>query len=77
MPVCFETHPQQSSTIRCATCGKQGVIIWEDVTRPDGAGKDLVRIEGAFFERLSAKPPHQIELVCDVCGSAQKSQLQP
>lgn len=70
----FDCH--KTEHIFCPTCGKEGAVIWELAARARGDGKDLVRIEGDFYERLSRKPPFPIELICHVCGTAQHGPLQ-
>jgi hypothetical protein len=67
----FGCYPTHASTVECPKCGKKGSIVWEDVPRPDGVAKELVRIDGDFFERIARKPPYPIELVCNGCGTPQ------
>jgi hypothetical protein len=68
MAVCFGCYDSHSNSITCPRCGRVGTIIWETVSTPDGDRKDLVGIEGGFYERLSNCPPYPIELVCEGCG---------
>jgi hypothetical protein len=56
---------QYAQEILCPKCSNRGVILWEG-TREE---KTLVRMSTAFYERLSKKPPHPIELVCQKCGN--------
>lgn len=67
----FGCYPTHADTIQCPKCGKKGSIVWEDVPHTNGVAKELVRIEGDFFERIAPKPPYPIELVCNRCGTPQ------
>jgi hypothetical protein len=58
----------------CPKCGRIGSVVWEDVpgSATDRAHRELIGIQGGFYERLSAKSPYPIELVCDSCGTVQE-----
>jgi hypothetical protein len=69
MSTLFGRHVfKHSDTIICPHCGRTGVIHWEEGKNAD---RNLLAIEGAFYERLCKKAPHPIELVCAGCGTAQ------
>ena len=57
----------QTDTIVCPRCGNCGVINWDLVPSPDGPKKEFAGISGEFYERLSKKSPHPIEIVCNNC----------
>lgn len=57
-----------SYTVVCGRCGKPGVILWDEVSRLNVTSRELISIEGPFFERLSKKQPYPIEMVCRACG---------
>ena len=57
----------------CPRCGKKGCLYWEHAHGGQGVRRDLVKIEGDFYERMSKKRPFRIELVCNGCGTAQQS----
>ena len=59
---------QEVDTIACRICGKRGKIFWDKISRVPGSMRDILGIDGPFFERLSKKPPYPIELVCRDCG---------
>lgn len=67
----FATHAdhQHSSSFFCRTCGCSGKIVWEDVSPLSNSMPELVGIDGPFFERVSKKPPFQVELICQECGA--------
>ena len=46
-------------------------MLWEDIAKPGrgAAMPELVRIDGDFYERIAARKPYPIELVCGVCGT--------
>jgi hypothetical protein len=67
----FGCYPHHSDSVVCPKCGQKGSILWEDVPRAGGDGKEMSRISGNFYERLSKKAPHPIELVCNGCGTSQ------
>jgi hypothetical protein len=52
--------------ITCPRCVNKGRLRWEE--GPSDASKELIGIEGNFYERLTKKS-WQIELVCNVCGA--------
>lgn len=58
---------QFTANIVCPGCGAIGVVTWEK----HGNERTLVRLSKGFYERLSKKEPHPIELVCSECGKAQ------
>jgi hypothetical protein len=60
-------HPDP---VKCPRCGKTGCLFWEAEAR--GSIKELVRIDGGFYERLAKRRPHPIELVCQGCGTVQR-----
>ena len=62
----YHFHAHQ---IHCPGCGKIGTIQWEDA--PSDNDRQLIKIEGDFYERLAKKEPYQIELVCSACGTLQ------
>lgn len=64
------TYSTHSNNLSCPRCGAGGTLKWEDTP---GGEKELVAIEGHFYERLARKAPHAIELVCDGCGTVQKA----
>jgi hypothetical protein len=66
----FGSYSTHSNTLSCPGCGANGTLKWEDTP---GGEKELVAIEGRFYERLARKAPHAIELVCDDCGTVQKA----
>jgi hypothetical protein len=71
-------YPHHTDQIICPKCGQKGIVLWEDIPRGDGIQKEMVKIDGGFYERLSKKAPYPIELVCDGCGTAQpEERLQP
>lgn len=72
----FGCYQQHVNKIVCPRCGKEGSVIWEALPHPEVARRDLVRVEGDFFDRIAKKAPHSIELVCNGCGSSQPSALQ-
>ena len=72
----FGSYVKHADTIRCPHCGKTGAIIWEDTDEDKGRHRDLIRIEGGFYERLARKTPYPIELVCNSCGTSQPSVLE-
>lgn len=53
--------------VRCTNCAATGKIFWEGL----GEQKTLVRLSDEFYERLGRLPPHPIEIVCRLCGTAQ------
>jgi hypothetical protein len=59
-----------TDTILCPKCGSAGVIKWDSVETPSGRRKDFAGLSGNFYERLSAKPPYPIEIVCGDCDLA-------
>lgn len=64
----FGFHQDQNTDrIECPKCGSVGVINWDCVPTPEGLRRDFVGINGDFYERLSTKAPHPIELVCTSC----------
>ena len=62
-----------SDPVSCPKCGAKGAVDWDGVSTLDGEAKELVHIEGNFYERLSKAPPHAIELVCNGCGTVQQT----
>lgn len=57
------------SVLTCRHCGQNGTAVWEGVAgEPQSV---LVSLDG-FYERLAAKKPHAIELVCHRCGEVQR-----
>jgi hypothetical protein len=72
----FGQYDLHAGTIRCPGCGKDGMVEWEDMPDRSGVTRQLVKIVGDFYERLSKKPPYPIELVCKDCGTAQTGPLQ-
>jgi hypothetical protein len=66
----FGTYGSHSNSLCCPGCGASGALKWEDM--PDG-GKELMGIEGNFYERLAKRAPHAIELVCHACGTVLKA----
>ena len=71
----FGTHQPHGGKIKCR-CGKVGSILWEDALS-EGVHREFVKIEGDFYERLSKRTPHPIELVCNSCGTAQPGPVVP
>ena len=65
----FGSYAIHSNILACPGCGASGALRWED--EPGHGGKQLVAIEGGFYERLAKKAPHAIELVCNGCGTVQ------
>ena len=59
--------------IECPKCGQKGVVTWEEnkYISVDGPEPTLIRLSSEFYERVSKKAPHVIELVCRKCGTAQ------
>jgi hypothetical protein len=76
MPSHFGTRGKYANTISCLRCGKTAVIKWQDAASEDGS-RELIAIEGGFYERLQRKKPYNIELVCLGCGTAQDYALHP
>jgi hypothetical protein len=72
----FGTHQLLDGEIHCR-CGKNGSILWEDAPSDGGDHQEFVKIDGDFYERLSKRPPHPIELVCNACGTAQPGLVLP
>jgi hypothetical protein len=68
-------HLKYSDTVRCPRCHRTGTIEWEAAAEKNL--KELVRINGEFYERVSKKPPFPIELVCVGCGTPQPAPVQP
>jgi hypothetical protein len=65
----FSTYTiQRTDTVTCHQCGNVGVLKWDCVPIPGGVRKEFVGIVGDFYERLSKKSPHPIELVCTACN---------
>ncbi len=62
----------QTDAIRCRACRNTGALVWQETAQ----GRQLVRIEGDFYERLVKKAPFPIEIVCNRCGKAKISPLQ-
>ena len=63
------TYSIHSNSLACPGCGASGALRWEETS---GYGdKQLIAIEGSFYERLAKKSPHAIELVCNSCGTVQ------
>lgn len=57
----------------CHKCGEKGFSVWEESATTDVEGeKVLVGLSKGFFERLNAKCPYEIELVCRRCETVQK-----
>jgi len=71
----FGSHHLHEGQIRCR-CGKIGKIIWEDAPSHEGVRREFVKLDGDFYERLSKRSPHPVELVCNACGSAQPGPVQ-
>lgn len=65
------TYSTHSNSLSCPGCGANGALRWEEA--PDASDKQLIAIEGDFYERLARKAPHAIELVCNDCGSVQEA----
>jgi hypothetical protein len=74
----FGTFPHAyTDTVRCAKCGACGVTNWDVVQTKDGSRKDFAGISGSFYERISNRPPYNIELVCTCCDTpASNPQIQ-
>jgi hypothetical protein len=67
-----------AALVTCPYCSEKGAVIWEEVVHPsEGRIKEMIRIEGGFYERISRKAPHPIELVCGRCAKSWLSPLQP
>ena len=64
---------QFTSAITCAGCGQNGIAVWEEnhTISPRGPEPTLVSLSKEFYERISKKSPHDIELVCQKCGAVQ------
>jgi hypothetical protein len=78
MPGRFGSYAHYFDKILCPKCGQRGQILWEEVPAKDSIRKDIVKIDGPFYERLGRKAPHPIELVCNGCETAQpEPPLQP
>ncbi len=62
-----------SIDLKCHRCGETGTSVWEENTRigPDGPQTELISPSAGFYERLTRKRPHQIELVCHTCDAVQ------
>ncbi len=73
----FGSHTSHCDAVHCSKCGTDGTIVWNELGGQDNVSREFVRIVGDFYERLRNKPPYPIELVCNICGTAQTSQLQP
>ena len=58
---------QFTAMIVCSTCGAVGAMTWEKV----GTERSLVSLSKGFHERIPAKKPYLIELVCNNCGGFQ------
>ena len=57
------------TTLTCRHCGEKGTAEWEGAAgEPQSV---LISLDG-FYERLAAKKPHAIELVCHRCGEVQR-----
>jgi len=56
--------------VKCPRCGKTGCLVWDSAVRKKS--RNLVQIDGDFYERMSKKPPYAIELVCEGCGALQR-----
>jgi len=56
----------------CPKCGARGRTIWER----EEWGLSLVGLSSGFYERLKKLSPVNIEIVCQVCGTAQ-SEVSP
>ncbi len=64
---------QQSTLMSCPNCGREGAVEWMETQMGQ---RDIVRIEGGFFERMNNEPPFGIDLVCPGCGATQPAPLQ-
>jgi hypothetical protein len=64
---------QFSVLIECPKCGEKGVATWEENKHTSVSGPEptLIRLSSEFYERVSKRAPHVIELVCRKCGTAQ------
>ncbi len=62
-----------SIDVTCHRCGQTGVSVWEENDRigPDGPQTELVRVSTGFYQRLTRKRPHLIELDCHRCEAVQ------
>jgi hypothetical protein len=59
---------RNSCEIVCQSCGRPGLVIWDDVTRRNVPTPELAGTGRPFYERLSNIAPYPIELVCPACG---------
>jgi len=59
--------------IRCPRCSRTGLIKWEDARVGDDGPRELIAIEGGFYECLQKKAPYSIELVCLGCGTPKRA----
>jgi hypothetical protein len=69
-------HPERDEftvDLKCHRCGQTGVSTWEENTGVNRNGRQtsLVSVSSGFYERLSKKSPHSIELVCHNCEAVQ------
>jgi len=62
-----QSSAQSQTTIACPKCGAHGECVWEN----ERGGPYLVSLSAAFFERLKNRPPFDVEIVCQQCGTAQ------
>jgi ribosomal protein S27E len=58
---------QSQTTIACPKCGAHGECVWEN----EHGKPYLVSLPASFFERLKNRPPFNVEIVCQQCGTAQ------
>jgi hypothetical protein len=69
------TNPQRSQfvvEITCHRCAESGSSVWENGDPGDGAPPpSLVSLPDGFYERMTRKRPHEIEVVCHRCGTVQ------
>lgn len=69
----YPERDQFTIDLKCHRCGQTGISTWEENARvsKDGSQTSLVSVSSGFYERLSKRAPHAIELVCHRCEAIQ------
>ena len=71
MSVALKERTQFDKLVRCAHCGAAGSQTWDEIWEASTSGPQavLLRMSPEFSERLSNRPPYDIEFVCRKCGT--------
>jgi hypothetical protein len=67
------TRSQFSTSISCISCGKPGLVQWEENSQPNAQGpqRSLIGIS-AGFHRGPPQMSRDPAIICDDCGATQQ-----